>query len=306
MGLSVREFGAGDAAEAAAVVRAAQPFRTVTAESLAWQIARAPQAQRHRALVVEDDGRLLGIARAGLIHDSSAPGLAFVKLDVHPADRERGAGSALLGEAEGHLAGLGARVVYAWAQDAGSATFAARRGYRPGRSARVQRLGLAPGALPAPPPVPPGAELRGASDFTADPRPVYEADAEALADEPGDVSADAVSYEDWRTDTWDHPDVDHALSAVVVVDGVVAAVSLAETDGRGRYWSAWTGTRRAYRGRGLARLAKYDSLRRARAAGCTEAFTSNDAGNEPMLAVNAWLGYQRCATMTRYLRELGD
>jgi RimJ/RimL family protein N-acetyltransferase len=65
-----------------------------------------------------------------------------------------------------------------------------------------------------------------------------------------------------------------------------------------------TGSRRAYRGRGLAKLAKTDSLHRARAAGYTEAFTGNDTGNAPMLAINAWLGYRPTATEWHYLRDL--
>jgi hypothetical protein len=66
-----------------------------------------------------------------------------------------------------------------------------------------------------------------------------------------------------------------------------------------------TGTGRAFRGRGLAKLAKNHSLHRARAAGFTEAFTGNDADNGPMLAINTWFGYQVCATEVRYVRDLG-
>ena len=65
-----------------------------------------------------------------------------------------------------------------------------------------------------------------------------------------------------------------------------------------------TGTARAHRGRGLAKLAKNDSLHRARAAGYTEAFTGNDAGNEPMIAINKWFGYELCGTEVRYVRAL--
>jgi hypothetical protein len=66
-----------------------------------------------------------------------------------------------------------------------------------------------------------------------------------------------------------------------------------------------TGTARAHRGRGLAKLAKNDSLHRARAAGYTEAFTGNDTGNGPMLAINKWFGYEICATEVHHVRELG-
>lgn len=55
---------------------------------------------------------------------------------------------------------------------------------------------------------------------------------------------------------------------------------------------------------GLAKLVKNDSLRRARAAGCTEAITANDAGNGPMPAVKDWFGSHVCATEVRHVREL--
>ncbi|MFE0190422.1 hypothetical protein [Streptomyces sp. NPDC058989] len=80
-----------------------------------------------------------------------------------------------------------------------------------------------------------------------------------------------MAYEDWLRHTWDHPHIDLDLTSVVTVDGELAAFSLAATDGLGRYASAMTGTRRAFRGRGLARLAKAASLHRARDHGCTEA-----------------------------------
>lgn len=88
------------------------------------------------------------------------------------------------------------------------------------------------------------------------------------------------------------------------MDGKVAAFSAATTDGLRTYLSGMTGTLREFRGRGLAKLAKNDSLHRARAAGYTDAYTSNDTGNGPMLAVNQWFGYQVCATEVRHVRTL--
>lgn len=103
---------------------------------------------------------------------------------------------------------------------------------------------------------------------------------------------------------WHEPSFDHDLTTVVLVDGTVAAFCAARTDGAGRYGSAMTGTRRAHRGHGLARLAKTVSLHRALAVGCTEALTGNDAGNAPMLAVNEWFGYEIRATETRFAKRL--
>jgi GNAT superfamily N-acetyltransferase len=306
MTFNVRDFRPEDAAAVAGIVRAAVPYMVTTPEGVAWQVAGAPAARRYRLLVADEGGRLAGCVRTGVFHDSSEPGQAFANVNVHPAECGRGAGAALLAAAEEHLAGVGATTVYAWAlENEASVRFAQRRGYRPGRSAHFQRLDLAQGTLPRPGALPDGVEVRTAADFAADPRPVYEADLEAIEDEPGDVTSDATAYQDWLADVWNHPHLNPGLTSVVVADGEIAALSFAETDGRGRYWSGGTGTRRAYRGRGLAKLAKAHSLHRARAEGCTEAFTNNDTGNGPMLAVNTWLGYQPCATERRYMRDVG-
>lgn len=125
------------------------------------------------------------------------------------------------------------------------------------------------------------------------------------ADEPSDVGAELDDFAHWRATTWEHPLFDRALTTVAVVDGVPAAFSAAQTDGLGRYNSGMTGTAPAFRGRGLAKLAKNASLHRARAAGCTEAFTGNDTGNGPMLAINKWFGYEIGAREVRHVRTLG-
>jgi GNAT superfamily N-acetyltransferase len=146
--------------------------------------------------------------------------------------------------------------------------------------------------------------LRTAAAYADDPRPLFEADAEVSADEPGDISEIMDDYEDWLLGTWRDPRLDTTLTSVAEVDGRIAAFSVAHTDRGGRYWTGMTGTCRAFRGRGLAKLVKADSLRRARAAGFTDAYTSNDGGNAPMLAINRWFGYRRGVTELRHIRTL--
>ncbi|MDT3400152.1 GNAT family N-acetyltransferase [Streptomyces sp. B1866] len=305
MTLIVRDFRPLDAAAVAEARRSAFPHLVTTAQTVAWEFAAAPAADRHRLLVAERDGEVVGAAEAGLFSDGDEPGQAYLDVSVRADARRAGAGSALVTAGEEYLAGLGAAAVFSWALGGRPAeTFAERRGYRRGRSSRIQRLDLARADLPPLVPVP-GTELRTATDFAADPRPLYEADAACTADEPGDVAERPPAYEQWLAERWQHPALDRELTSVVLVGGAVAAYSVAHTDGRGRYWSAMTGAPRAFRGRGLAKLAKNDALRRARAAGCTVAFTGNDGGNAPMLAVNAWLGYEPAVTEWRYVRELG-
>ncbi|GAA1416274.1 GNAT family N-acetyltransferase [Streptomyces thermospinosisporus] len=288
------------------VRRLAVPFMLSTPESVLHDLTHSHPEARFTQLVAEEDGEIIGTAQVSLAHDSSEPGQGNANIYVHPERTGRGAGTLLARTAEERLAALGVRKVYSWVPDepAGRA-FAERRGYRPSRSAYFLRLDLANGTVPPLQDPPPGVELRSGADFAGDPRPVFELDAEVASDEPGDVDTALTDYQAWLEATWRHPLLDLGLTTVAVADGRPAAFTLAYTDGAGRYGTAMTGTARAHRDRGLAKLAKTASLQRARAAGCTEAFTGNDTGNEPMIAVNKWLGYEVCATEVRHVRELG-
>jgi GNAT superfamily N-acetyltransferase len=309
MTLIVRDLVPTDAADTQGWVRvrrAAVPFMVTTPESVAFELRTAHPDKKTRMLLAEEDGEIIGAATAGIAYDSTEPGQSYVTPYIHPDHRGHGAGSLLLRAAEEHLSAEGATAVYAWVLDAPeSRAFAEKRGYRPTRPMHFQRLDLANGALPPRPTLPAGVELRTALDFLDDPRPVFEADAEATADEPSDISTDFTDYDDWVNHTWNHPLLDRGLSTIVVAEGRVAAFTAAQTDGLTRYWSGMTGTVRAHRGRGFAKLAKNDSLHRARDAGYTDAYTSNDADNQPMLAVNKWFGYEICASEVRHVRKLG-
>ncbi|MFJ9339597.1 GNAT family N-acetyltransferase [Streptomyces sp. NPDC101733] len=299
-----------DAGAVARVRRAALPFMVNTPAGVAYEVARAHPGSHLRVLIAEDrDGLALGTARVGIAHDSPEPGQGFVNAYVDPAHRGLGVGTALLRVAEEHLVARGAVDSYAWVLDEPAhRAFAERHGYRPSRSAHFLGLDLASAALPPRPvaaSLPAGVELRPGSAFAADPRPLFEADAEVSADEPSDLPVELDDYADWLDGVWNDPTLDHELTTVALVDGVVAAFSAARTDGVDRYSSAMTGTRRAFRGRGLAKLAKTDSLHRAREAGYTVAFTGNDTGNGPMLAVNRWLGYEIRATEIRHTKTSG-
>ncbi len=303
MSVLVRDFRPEDADAVAEVRRAAVPFVVTTAESVRWHVASAPPEKRLRPLVAEVGGQVVGESEAYVVYDSSTPGQGVAQPHVHPWHTGRGVGTALVAAAEAHLAAQGATTAYTWVYDPErDFRFAERRGYRKGRTGRILHLDL---REPLPPRAEPAAEveLRAFADFD-DPRALYEADAEAAVDEPSDTPVDAMSYEHWLDHTWREPLIDHDLTIAALVDGEVAAFSLAETDGRGRYLSGMTGSRRAFRGRGLAKLAKHESLRRAQAAGYTDAFTGNDSDNGPMLAINRWFGYGPFLVETRCIKDL--
>ena len=308
MTVIVRDLRPQDPADVENFTRArhlALPHVLWTPAGVIHRTLHTDPAAHYRSLVAEEDGEVIGTAQLGLAHDSPEPGQGYLNIDVRPDRVRRGAGDLLVRTAEEHLAAHGATRLFSWVLDEPhNRAFAERHGYRAGRSAHFLRLDLRNGTLPPRRPLPPGVEVRTAADFAHDPRPFFELDAETTLDEPSDVDTEFTDYEVWVEENWKHPLLDHALTTIALVDGRPAAFSAAHTDGTGRYATAMTGTARAFRGRGLAKLAKNDSLHRARAAGCTEALTGNDAGNEPMLAINKWFGYEIRATEVRHVREL--
>ncbi|MET8076186.1 GNAT family N-acetyltransferase [Streptomyces sp. NPDC005303] len=308
MTVIVRDLRPQDPADVESFAHArhlALPLMLWTPAGVLHRLAHTPPEAHYRSLVAEEDGEVIGTAQIGLAHDSPEPGQGYHNIYVRPDRVRRGAGALLVRTAEEHLAAHGATKLFSWVLDEPqNRVFAERHGYRPSRSAHFLRLDLANGTLPPLQPLPPGVELRTAADFADDPRPFFELDAETAEDEPSDVNTEFTDYARWIEENWKHPLLDHALTTIAVVDGRPAAFSAAHTDGSGRYATAMTGTARAFRGRGLAKLAKNASLHRARAAGCTEALTGNDAANEPMLAINKWFGYEICATEVRHVREL--
>ncbi|MFG3103746.1 GNAT family N-acetyltransferase [Streptomyces sp. NPDC048182] len=307
MTVLVRDLRPDDPADVAAfahVRHLALPYILWTPEAVLHRLAHTPAEARSRSLVAEEDGETIGTAQIGLVHDSPEPGQGYLNVYVRPDRTRRGAGGLLVRTAEEHLTAEGATRLYSWVLDEpANCAFAEARGYRRRRSAHFLRLDLTDGTPPPPPTAPPGVELRTAADFAADPRPLFALDAETMADEPSDVETEFTDYEAWLAETWRHPLLNRELTSVVVADGRPVAFSVAYTDGT-RYVTAMTGTARAFRGRGLAKLAKAASLHRARAAGYTEALTGNDAGNDPMLAINKGFGYEICGTEVRYVRDV--
>ncbi len=62
---------------------------------------------------------------------------------------------------------------------------------------------------------------------------------------------------------------------------------------RGTIWTGYTCTHPDYRGRGIARAVKLQSLAQAAQLGVPVLRTDNDAENAPMLHINESLGYVR-------------
>ncbi len=275
--------------------------------SLASQLKRfqsSPPEARMRRLSAEVDGAVVGMAMSSIQLNTPEAGVGFVFLAVHPTARGAGVGSALLAQAEQHLRSLNLRRMVSSAVGGTPAIgWAEKRGWRAGASSQFSAVD--PRQLPPMPETPPGVRIVDVADV--DPRALYDVDMAASADHPGDVAFGGLPYELWYERLYRDPDVRRDLSQVALVDGKPVAFTLLEANlDLGRAWTGGTATLAAHRGRGLAKLLKSVCLRKAAAAGVTQAITANHLTNTPMLAVNDWLGYRVAASEVSMLKGLDD
>lgn len=299
---SIREIDIErDAADLVALHRQAFPTAVVTVPSFVHRQRSVPERARARGWVAEDDGRAVGRVECWLNFFTAVSRAAFLHVAVDEHHRRRGVGAALYERGLAYVGTLGPDSILAnfHENDAGVA-FAAARGFALER-AEIE-ASLDPRDVTEQPD--PGVDLQPVA--AVDPRLVHVVDAEATVDVPSTEQADVMAYDEWERHVLDHPLFTQAGSFVAMADGVAAAISMLTVDpetGRAANW--FTGTLRAYRGRGLARAVKLASIHWAAANGVTQLATYNDETNAAMLAINRRLGYRPCGRRVEYVRAMG-
>ncbi len=86
-------------------------------------------------------------------------------------------------------------------------------------------------------------------------------------------------------------------------EGIVGVSVLAYPPVRGIVGTEWTATARAVRGRGVARALKCETLVQAIGLGVTRVRTGNDAANDPILHLNATMGYVPIPGAIEFLKD---
>ncbi len=301
----------GDLDQAHTLIRNDFPTLVLTEEHMRWRFDHPrPDAEDTRLVAVVGD-RVVGhvMSRLHTDEDGTRKGRSFygALADDH---RHVELAAELLKASEARLVEEGATVLRTDAAQEGVQTsgdlfrtVALQRGYQPVESHRI--LGMDLSKLPDTPKAPAGAELRRWTEFSDDPRPLYEIDRAADADEPGEDSEGFMPYEVWLDAVWHNPMADLELSLALLLDGLPVTITCYSSDHDTRMESAMTGTLREYRGRGLAGYAKNSALHRARERGFTHAYTGNHETNKPMLAINNRIGYSLVGTESTYVKRLG-
>jgi mycothiol synthase len=237
-------------------------------------------------LIAEVDGEQVGFARAswalrdgGYVYHTTG--------EIHPSVRRRGLGRALLHGAQARLREIAANLPTDQPRRFGSETMdgqvgakalLAGEGYTPVRWFAEM---LRPLSEPIPGvSLPPGLELRPVRE--EDHRRIFEAEAEAFRDHWGYREWTEVDYER----TFAGPDVDTSLWRVVWDGDEVAAVTetFIHADenlalGIEHGWLERISTRRAWRGRGVAKAMIVSALEALRERGMSHAALGVDADN---------------------------
>jgi GNAT superfamily N-acetyltransferase len=288
----IRPYEPRDAAPGAELVGSAFPQpNAITETTIRHWVESTPERSHLGVWVAYDGPELVGWADGALRWSVAEEDLGELWAAVRADRRGEWLGRELYTRAEDHVVAIGAREIrtFALENDPESIAFTERRGYREARREYSWALDLHT-ADHAAPTTPDGVRIVRLEELRGRDRELFELYDEAHSDMPGD-HPHVLEFDEWRAETLANPELDFDASAVVLVDGRPASFAWITSDLTGGGGShELTGTLRAYRGRGLARLAKQATIHWAAEAGLRFLATSNDGTNAPMLALNERLG----------------
>jgi GNAT superfamily N-acetyltransferase len=317
--LRFRDATLDDAAFSADVHTAAFPERPTdpVIERYWWE--QPDDTYVVRRWVVQRDGRDVGVAA---FEHPAWSRLAVPHGEVYgellPSHRDRGTLAALLAEAEGRLVADGARRVAAGANENDDVRIAAiiDRGFREDRRGRRWLLDLVENRERIAAMTAESRERMRAEgivmltlDRDDDPdkyRKVWRMNEEAAQDEPTTLPIVEESFED--TMRWLRaPNMRDDRFWVAREGADIVGVSvLGYPPVRGIVGTEWTATARRVRGRGIARALKCETLMQAIALGVDRVRTGNDGANDPILHINATMGYRPWVGQISFLKDVAS
>jgi RimJ/RimL family protein N-acetyltransferase len=128
--------------------------------------------------------------------------------------------------------------------------------------------------------------------------------AETMDDEPHSTPVHAMSEAE-VTSELTGPDIRPDRVWLAFGEREIAGLShLTYPPVRGHSWTGFTATGRAFRGQGIARAVKMESLAQAIELGVRTVRTDNDERNAPMLHINDTLGYVAIPSWVAYLKDV--
>jgi len=280
------------------IANAVYPDDPITAhEFVSW----GDQARERCDLVADDNGSIVGAART--FFESRRPN-PWVHIWVPPAERRRGIGSALFGDASAWARSKGYAGFEAWIREDAdeSIAFASRLGFE--ETGRERGLSLDLTAIEAPVvQAPAGIELTTWAKRPEVAPGLHEVYAEAAVDIPGEEDEEVDPFEEWlRNDMQSAGDRAEGTFVALAGDEVVGYAKFHFSAAQPTtVYHDMTGVKRAWRGRGIASALKATQIRWAKENGYEELRTSNEERNAPIRKLNKRFGY-RPAVGRIYLR----
>ncbi|MGI5230236.1 GNAT family N-acetyltransferase [Actinoallomurus sp. CA-142502] len=298
--VTIREFRAGDADAAAALLRPLLPVDEL--------VTPARLLHRHevlggdcRWLVAVEGERVVGWAQAERALVAGAGDSYRVWASGGgPAGRNDLAGE-LLDAAEEWAVSRGARVLRTWSLG----DLPAGHGYTLARTDRTSVLDL-PCTLGDEDDGPDGYRLVPLAALPDGGRELYRLYTLVDSDAPTEMEAAGLPPDIWERYVRQDPLLAPEGGFVALAGDRPVALTLLDVDRERRVAATHlTGTLREHRGRGLAKRLKRASLRWAAGQGIRTVGASNDATNAAMLAINEGLGYRPAADRLVWVKTLG-
>lgn len=136
-------------------------------------------------------------------------------------------------------------------------------------------------------------------------RKLYEMMLESEQDIPTTMPRHRPGFDEWRRFWFDNPAIRQDRFWIARENGAIVGTSVLDCPTvRGVPTTAYTGTSRRVRGRGIARALKYQSMAQALELGFTRVRTNNDADNPPILKINREMGYRLVSPLLEMHRKL--
>ena len=134
---------------------------------------------------------------------------------------------------------------------------------------------------------------------------LHELFAESERDIPTTMPWRTMQFGKWKRFWFDNPGTRPERFWIAREGPAIVGLSVLEfPPTRGIPWTAFTGTSRSVRGRGIARALKYETIVQAIELGSDRVRTANDSANAPILHLNQEMGYQMVTPMIELHHEL--